>query len=168
MAEVKVDGKRFSSIHELFEFLEEERANRPWYKKAWHSAQGYYTRAFYRVHDIRGWFVNSYQRVRYGIGNADIIDFPFHNAKVTARACRWLAENAHVYPGEDRGFSETKWHAYLNSIAHDLENFDYVYNEAWNELDEDIHRRLEREAQALKRAQGAWHRYANMQLYIGD
>lgn len=136
MAEVKVDGKRFSSIHELFEFLEEERANRPWIVKLWEDGVARtYRRITEPMRRAPGRVINVLQRARYGFGYQDLWSYDTYLAKQISKATEDLAEIAHGYPNEFQGAGDLEaWQAWLLQVSRDLDDYaDWEKSRASNE-----------------------------------
>lgn len=123
------DNSHYYSFHELVDDLEREWNESPWYKKAYWTVRG----KILRFPSAARWrwnlAVNMYQRARYGVGFIDMWSYDEYIAKNIIRTCRWMIENQHVYPGEDRGFTPVEWQGYLSDIADDLDEYLSMYED---------------------------------------
>lgn len=153
----------YMTAHEVFEWLERERANRPWYQKAYWAARRPFAKAKLAVYNFFGNLVNRYQRSKYGIGYRDRWTYPSYIAGLIAHSLEIEAEEGYTYPGEERGFTAQKWKQDMLVMARHLREYQDAYNavsypDGWFEDLERKHRRAQKEM----------HRFANLFEYIGD
>lgn len=152
------------TLDQLFESLEAERRNRPWYQKMIDST---YRWTWYKpraaINDFFGNLVNRYQRSKYGIGYRDRWNFPAYFAGLVAHTATVEHEESYTYPGEERGFTEEQWHAEMSNIATVLREYREAYDatELFDGWYEDLTAKQERAEDAMKR-------FAALFVYVGD
>lgn len=153
----------YMTAHEVFEWLERERANRPWYKKAYWAARRPFAKAKLAVYNFFGNLVNRYQRSKFGIGYRDMWSFPAYICGVIAHAAEIQAEEGYTFPGPERGFTEEEWKEFLLTMARELRE----HQESYNSLDYGDGWYVEYD-EKLERARVALHRFASEFDCIGD
>ena len=138
--------RKFNSIQELADHLDELRRNQPWYVKLYY----WYLRRIDRVTHIPGRVVNVLQRARYGFGYQDLWSFDTYIAGVISKATADLADETYSYPSEFIGSGgHAGWQNYLRSISDDLKL--YGVRDSDMELAEDGETVYERAQDAMQR-----------------
>lgn len=153
----------YMTAQEFFQELEDERAARPWYVKAYHAFRSPFARAWFKLRMVPGYFVNRYQRSKFGIGYRDMWDFSAYICGVIAHAAEIHAEEGYTFPGPERGFTEEEWKEFLLTMARELRE----HQESYNSLDYSDGWDVEYDKK-LARARVALHRFASEFDYIGD
>lgn len=156
----------YKTLDEFFEKLESERRAAPWYKKAWRGFKSVFSMAWSYISSTPGYFVNRYQRSKFGIGYQDMWHFPSYTSGLLAHAMRIQAEEGWTYPGENNGFTAEKWKKHLLDMAEDFED----YRDRWNagfgsDLNPDWYPDY---LKSQRRLEKALHRFANTFTHIGD